>query len=325
MSHELKLGPLVLPTPLLMAPMAGYSDLPFRLAVRALGGLGLAFTEMLNPHSVLIGGGRKRTALLATSPEDRLLGHQTYGSDTVLVVEAARWLEAHGAALIDINLGCPTRKIANRGAGAGFLKKPDQALRMVREVVQAVRLPVTVKLRLGWDTNLVSTTGLIGELEQSGVKAITLHARTGIQGFTGAADWREIRRAVETVKSVPVIGNGDVFTPLQALAMFRETGCHGIMIGRGILKDPWLIRRIWDALQGKPDVEPAREERARFFLDHLDAMARHYGEKMGPLLFRKWIPQYAPALRLDKATKHRWLQIRDGRELRDDIVNILLT
>lgn len=320
MATPLIIGPLGLASPVVLAPMAGYTDLVYRLLIRSLGGLGLAYTEMLNPQSVLHGGGRKRQALLATSPADHPLGHQLYGTDPSLMAEAARWLVARGARLIDINMGCPQKKISRRGAGAGLLRNPPLAVKLAQEVVAAVPVPVTAKLRLGWDARSLAAAQLAAELEQIGIAAITVHARTGVQQYAGAADWPEIRRVVASVKKIPVIGNGDVTTPQAALDLQAETGCTGIMIGRAALKNPWIIRQTAAALAGQtPAREPNWAERRNFVCRHLDAMAGHYGERAAVLLFRRWLPQYARTLHWPRETTIPLLQIIQTESLRQHL------
>lgn len=297
--------------------MAGYTDRAFRLSVRGLGGLGLACSEMLNPKSVLRGGGRKRTALLATDPADTPLAYQIYGSTPALMGEAAQWLVAQGAAIIDINMGCPKRKIATGGSGSGLLREPSFAASVARAVVAAVRVPVTVKIRLGWDSESVVAPDLARELEQIGVAALAVHGRTRGQGYSGSADWAEIRRVVEAVERMPIIGNGDVVTAPSALELFRQTGCAGIMIGRAALKHPWLFREIAAALRGEPiPPPPDRTERLCFMRAHFERHAALYGEEGGTLLFRKWIPQYARGLAISRDRMVEMLRLRAPGELR---------
>ncbi|MFC1461527.1 tRNA dihydrouridine synthase DusB, partial [Verrucomicrobiota bacterium] len=319
--EQLAIGNLKLGSPVLLAPMCGYTDLPFRLAVRRLGGVGLACTEMINPRSVLFGGGRKRNAILATAPEDRPLGHQVYGTDPALMAEAAQWLTEKGAQLIDINMGCPKRKICSRGAGAGMLKNPDTAVKLAKRVADAVPVPVTVKLRLGWDQEDVTTAArLAPELEQAGIAAVTVHGRTCAQGFSGKSDWKAIRQVVEHVHHIPVIANGDIISPETALAVLVQTGCAGVMIGRAALKFPWIIRDIECVLAGRPRViSPTVPERLDFMLRHFEAISVPYGERVAVVLFRRWIPQYAKSLRMDRPTMIKLLKIRDAGLLRTSI------
>jgi nifR3 family TIM-barrel protein len=315
MPAPLIIGGLVLASPVCLAPMAGYSDWPFRRAIRSLGGLGLAFTEMIDPKSVLRGGGKKRQALLATSPDDQPLAWQIYGTDPALLADAARWLADRGARLIDINMGCPQKKISRRGSGAGLLKTPQEAIRLAAAVVKAVSIPVTAKLRTGWDTEDV-VEDLAGALEATGLAAITIHGRTGQQRFAGTANWEVIGRVVAKVRRIPVIGNGDITTAELARAMLAKTGCAGIMVGRAALNNPWIIREIQAALSGSSSVKPTRREHLDFMQRHFDAMAAQHGELTGVRLFRRWIPHYARGLNLGRDKMIAWLQLRQADELR---------
>lgn len=313
---RLVLGSLTFEPPVLLAPMAGYSDLAFRASVRALGGVGLAYTEMLSPASLLQGKSRRRAALLATDDNDLPLGYQIYGSKAETLCQAARWLEERGARLIDINMGCPQRKISTHGAGAGLLRDPDQAVRIAAQVVATVRIPVTVKLRLGWDHSRLVARDMAPALEAAGVAAITIHGRTRGQGYSGEADIAEIAKVVQAVRRIPVIGNGDVTSPGTARAMFRQTGCAAIMIGRAALANPWIIRDIALDLRGLPPAPPpSRADRIRFMKDHFERNLLLYGPKGGALLFRKWIPLYVRPLLSGRQEMVEWLQLEDPDDL----------
>lgn len=314
---SLAIGGLVFSPPVLLAPMAGYSDLPFRRGLRGFGGIGLAYTEMLSPASLLQGKGRKRKALLATGDDDRPLGYQIYGAHATDLCAAARWLEAHGAPLVDINMGCPQRKISGNGAGAGLLRDPEEAVRIAASVVKSVNVPVTVKLRLGWDLDRLVAHEMVPGLEEAGVAAITIHGRTRGQGYTGKADLDEIRKVVQAARRVPVIGNGDVTSPEAARRMFEATGCAAIMIGRGTLANPWLVRDIWRDLQGLPPAPPpTRTERLAYMRAHFERMLQLYGPSVGTILYRKWIPQYGRKLLRGRQHMVELLQITDPDVMR---------
>ena len=314
---SLRIGGLTFSPPVLLAPMAGYSDLPFRHGIRTLGGIGLAYTEMLSPASLLQGKGRKRKALLATTPDDTPLGYQIYGAHATDLCAAARWLETHGAPLIDINMGCPQRKISHHGAGAGLLRDPAEAVRIAGEVVKSVGIPVTVKLRLGWDHDHIVAPDMVPGLEAAGVAAITIHGRTRGQGYSGAADREAIARVVAAAHRIPVIGNGDVTTPAAALRMFEETGCAGIMIGRGALSNPWLARDVSRHLQGLPPAPaPARADWMAYMRAHFERMVDLYGPVGGTLLYRKWIPLYVRAWLKDRQRMVQWLLVDDPDVMR---------
>jgi len=284
--------------PILLAPLAGYTDLPFRMMIRELGGLGMAFTEMLHPLAIVRGGGHKIACLLATEPHDAPLGWQIYGRDPDLLARAARVLVARGASWIDLNMGCPVRKIVRRGEGAALLKTPDLAVRIAEAVVHAVpSTPVSVKIRIGWDDENVIGPELAPRLVRAGVAALIVHGRTAVQGFKGKADWRQIARVVEAVPGFPVYGNGDIACAQEAASKMKETGCAGLMIGRGALKNPWLIREIAAALAGQScPPRPTREEVRHFTLRHLERTAGLYGRAKAAVLFRKWMPLYVRPL-----------------------------
>ena len=298
--------------------MAGYTDLAFRASIRALGGVGLAYTEMLSPASLLQGKSRRRATLLATDDADQPIGYQIYGSRSETLCQAARWLEDHGARLIDINMGCPQRKISRNGAGAGLLRDPEAAIRIAAEVVKSVRIPVTAKLRLGWDHSRLVARDMAPGLEDAGIAAITIHGRTRGQGYSGEADIEEIAAVVAAARRVPVIGNGDVTSPETARRMFARTGCAAIMIGRGILRNPWLIRDISNDLRGLPPAPaPTRADRIRLMHEHFERMVNLYGPKGGCLLYRKWIPLYVRPLLADRQKMVEWLQVEEADKMRE--------
>ena len=314
---RLVIGDLTFDPPLLVAPMAGYSDLAFRMSVRPLGGVGLAYTEMLSPASLLQGKGKRKNILLATCDEDRPLGYQIYGAHASTLCDAARLLAASGVKLIDINMGCPQRKISGNGAGAGLLRDPEEAVRIAASVVKSVTVPVTVKLRLGWDLDRLVAHEMVPGLEEAGVAAITIHGRTRGQGYTGKADLDEIRKVVQAARRVPVIGNGDITSPEAARRMFETTGCAGLMIGRGLLANPWLVRDIWRDLQGLPPAPaPTRMDRLEYMRAHFERMLQLYGPAVGTILYRKWIPQYGRKLLRGRQHMVELLQITEADEMR---------
>ena len=315
--HQLRIGSLSLETPILLAPMAGYTDLPFRAILRSLGGLGLAYTEMVSPESVLFGKGNRRREILATSPDDRPLAHQIYGTDPQLMSDAARWLEDHGAVLVDINMGCPQREITSSSAGAALLRNPALAARLADRIVRAVSIPVTAKIRLGWDAQSVIAAELSRDLERAGVAAITVHGRTRDQGFVGEVKLEEIRRVVESVERIPVIGNGDITSREDGLRMLRETGCSAIMVGRGAVRDPWLVRDLWRELHGLPQLpRPTYEERLGLLREHFERSIDHYGERHAVAIFRRWLAERARHLDWSREKMLRVLKISTIPEMR---------
>lgn len=315
-----RIGPLQFDSPVLFAPLAGYSDLAFRLSLRELGGVGFAYTEMLSPASLIQNKVKKLKTLIATTAEDSPLGYQIYGTSAEMLARAATLLEQRGARLVDINMGCPQRKISQHGAGAGLLRDPEGAIRIAATVVKAVSIPVTVKLRLGWDLDTLVAHEMVPRLEEAGVQAITIHGRTRSQGYTGQADLAQIRRVVQAATRVPVIGNGDVTSPATARVMFQETGCAAIMIGRGAMKNPWLLRDIRNDLHGLPPASvPTRQDWVRFALVHFDRMVDLYGPKGATLLYRKWIPQYLRRLLAGRQHLVTMMMIEEAPLMREAI------
>lgn len=293
----LKLGGLLLPSRFCLAPLAGYTNLPFRLAVREMGGLGLATTDLVNARALLLGSA-KTLDLVATSPEDRPWAVQIYGADPPELALAARKVEALGASSIDINMGCPVNKVTKGGGGSALLCQVGKAVDLVRAVVEAVAVPVTVKMRLGWDAASRTAPDLAREFERAGARGITIHGRTREQGFSGSVDLEGIRRVVEATEGIPVLGNGDVRTLADAARMLGETGCAGLAIGRGAFLNPWLFRQLeaWDRT-GDPGPSPSWRERLQFMRRHFQLLSTLRGERFACLTFRKVAGWYCKALK----------------------------
>src|SRR3984957_15876435 len=238
----LRIGSVQLATNLLLAPIAGYCDLAFRLVARSCGGVGMACTDLLCPEGVLREN-RKSMELAMTVPADSPLCMQLYGGNVELLCEAAHWAEERGAHVIDINMGCPVDKITKRDGGSKLLCDPDRTLRMVERIVGVLRhTPLTAKLRLGWDDSCIVAPSLASRLEQAGIQLITIHGRTTEMRFSGQARLDGIAQVVAAVNKIPVIGNGDIRTPQDAKHMIETTGCSGLMIGRAALSSPWIFR-----------------------------------------------------------------------------------
>ncbi|HOW58075.1 MAG TPA: tRNA dihydrouridine synthase DusB, partial [Smithellaceae bacterium] len=233
----------------LLAPLAGISNLPFRLIARSCG-CALAYTEMISANG-LVRQTQKTLEYLKTGEADRPLGMQIFGADPAVMAEAARMAQDMGADLIDINMGCPVKKVVRTGAGAVLLKDPRLICDIISAVKKAVALPITVKIRSGWSGKSINAVEVARIAEESGVAAIAVHARTADQGYSGKADWRIIA-AVKNAVKIPVIGNGDIHLPQDALAMISQTACDAVMIGRGALGNPWLFAGINQLLNGRP-------------------------------------------------------------------------
>ena len=237
----MKIGSVTLSNNLILAPMAGVSDLPFRLLCREQGA-GLAVMEMVSAKAILYRN-KNTEELMRTVPEDRPVSLQLFGSDPDIVSEIALQIEERPYDILDFNMGCPVPKIVKNGEGSALMREPEKAARIVRECVRKIHKPMTVKIRKGFNDQEVNAVELAKRLEDAGAAAITVHGRTREQFYSGKADWDIIRRVKEAVK-IPVIGNGDVNSPESAQAMMKETGCDAVMIGRAARGNPWIFRQI---------------------------------------------------------------------------------
>ncbi|MEM9399174.1 MAG: tRNA dihydrouridine synthase DusB [Verrucomicrobiota bacterium] len=289
----IKLKDLILRSPLLLSPMAGYTNLPFRLCVRSLGGLSIATTDLVSARS-LLEMNPKGIRMVASCSNDRPLGVQLFGGKSDELRDAARFLEDLGIDLIDINMGCPVEKVTKQGGGAALMKDEELTEELVRNVVDAVDLPVTVKMRLGWDDDNINAHKIAPRLEQMGVAAVAIHGRTREQGYTGSVNLDGIRAVVESVKKIPVFGNGDVSTHHDAKRMIDEIGCAGVMVGRAALADPFFFRKTLHFLE-TAEVHPeiTLEERMLFMHRHFATAVWFYGEHEACVLFRKVVPGYS--------------------------------
>src|SRR3989440_1281170 len=238
----MRIGSLTLRSSLFLSPLAGYTNLPFRLTLRELGGLDLATTDLVNARS-LLEKNPKALKLIESCPADQPLAVQLFGSVPEEMRDAAQFLEANGVSAVDINMGCPVRKVCRVGGGSAMMTELDKTANLVQGMVEAVKIPITAKMRLGWDDQNITAPDLASALEDVGVAAIFIHGRTREQGFSGMINLAGIRAVVEAVRSIPVIGNGDVTTPEAARKMLEETGCAGVSIGPGAFYNPWIFRR----------------------------------------------------------------------------------
>ena len=251
----MRLGPLTLSSNLFLSPLAGYTNLPFRLVVREVGGVGLCTTDLVNARS-LLEQRPKALKLIETRPGDQPLAVQLFGAVPEEMRDATQRLEALGVAAVDINMGCPVKKVCNVGGGSAMMTELAKTSALVKGMVDAVKIPVTAKMRLGWDDENLTAPDLARALEAVGVAAIFVHGRTRQQGFGGTVNLAGIRAVVQAVKTIPVIGNGDITTPQAAKHMLDETGCAGVSIGRGAFYDPWIFKRTLHYLQSANRGEP---------------------------------------------------------------------
>jgi nifR3 family TIM-barrel protein len=292
MLKPLTIGQLNLKNNLLLAPMAGITNLPVRLIARDCGA-SLCFTEMVSSNG-LVRDGRKSFELLHSTPEDRPLGIQIFGDDPKLLAESARLVEGHGD-LVDINMGCPVRKVVNSGAGSALMREPELVREIIGKVRRATALPLTIKIRIGWQRDEPSFLEIARIAEAEGCYAITLHPRCRAQMFGGDADWSKIAELKNAV-GIPVIGSGDLFSAQDIVAMLDSTGCDGAMIARGSLGYPWIFREAREILSGAEPSRPTPCERLAVALRHMELFMELAGERVAVQEMRKHFSWYAKGI-----------------------------
>ncbi len=290
----MNIGDLLKTAPLVLAPMAGITDFPFRMICRDLGA-GLVFSEMVSVEA-LIREHKRTHGMLHTDPAERPVVFQIFGSKPASMAEAAHIVSQGEVDFIDINMGCPVPKILKSGAGSALLRDIGLAKDIMSAVVQYSKVPVTIKIRLGWDAKSIVAVDLAQAAEAVGIVAVTVHGRTKAQGFSGQADWGMIKVVKKSV-AIPVIGNGDVRTAQDAKRMKDETGCDGVMIGRAVQGNPWIFREAKQYLEtGVVPAPPTLEERQAVMLRHLNDMVTVLGENIGVREMRKHLCWYTKGL-----------------------------
>lgn len=298
----MKIGTLELAGNVFLAPMAGITNLPFRTITREFG-CDLAFTEMISAMG-LVQGTVKSYRYLDSDAEDRPLGVQLFGANPEVMAEAARIVEGHGADLIDINMGCPVRKVIRTGAGAALMRTPEKIRDILYVVRRATRVPLTVKIRSGWSESTINAPEIAVIAQDMGVDAVIVHARTADQGFSGEADWHVIGRVKDKL-SIPVIGNGDIRKGSDVLKMRSISGCDAFMVGRGALGHPWVFREIGAVLGEGGDFHlPLLKERREMIEAHLKKEVAYVGEQAGYRSFRKHLLWYTKGLRGGARFRH---------------------
>ena len=286
----MNIGNIELSAPLALAPMAGITDLPFRLICRRLG-CGMTVSEMVSAKGLLYKN-VKTTEMLRIDDGERPTAIQLFGSVPAELAEAARMVEASGADMIDFNMGCPVPKIVNNGEGSALMKNPQLAHDILAAMVKAVKIPVTVKFRAGWDDANRNAVEIARAVEAAGVSAVAVHGRTRQQFYEGKADWSIIADVKQAVK-VPVFGNGDIFTVADGLRMLEQTGCDGLMIGRGADGNPWLFTALAAALRGEPLPQPpSLKERLAQASEHLAMLIDYKNEVVAVKEMRRHISAY---------------------------------
>ena len=310
----MRIGNIELDTPVALAPMAGISDLPYRVICRRFG-CGLTVSEMVSAKGLLYKN-EKTFAMLQIDEAERPTAIQLFGSVPEELAEAARIVEAQGADIIDFNMGCPVPKVVNNGEGSALMKTPELAGKILEAMVRAVRIPVTVKLRAGWDEEHRNAVEIAKIAEASGVAAVAVHGRTRNQFYMGKADWEIIRRVKAAVR-IPVFGNGDIFAMEDGLRMFKETNCDGVMLARGAYGNPWLFAQLRAALEGKDIPIVTAEEKLRQIILHATALVGFKGEKVAIREMRSHASAYIKGLPRASEYREKFHKLETLREMAD--------
>lgn len=314
-----KIGNVEIKNRIVLAPMAGISNTSYRKIIKEMGA-GLIYAEMVSDKAISYGN-EKTLELLKMSEEERPIAQQIFGSDLESFVSAAKRIESEmHPDIIDINMGCPVPKIAIKSqAGSALLKNPEKIYEIVHAVCESVSVPVTVKIRSGWDSDSINAVIVAKEIERAGASAITIHGRTRSQGYSGKADWNIIREVKKSV-NIPVIGNGDVTSCYLAKKMLEETGCDAVMIGRGVLGNPWLIKECVEYLEtGKVPIEVTPEEKIAMLKRHFDLLVQDKCEKLALLEIRTHALWYIKGLPGSASIKNQICQTKS----KDEMFNIL--
>ncbi|WP_434577866.1 tRNA dihydrouridine synthase DusB [Thermoanaerobacterium thermosaccharolyticum] len=319
MKKELYIGDVEIKNNVFLAPMAGVTDKPYRRICREMG-CGFTYTEMVSAKGLYYGS--ENTESLTDIDDEENVALQIFGSDPYIMGEIAKRLNTSNAKTIDINMGCPTPKIVKNGDGSALMMHPDVAESVIKAVVKNSIKPVTIKIRKGWDDDHINAVEIAKMAESCGVKAVAVHGRTREQFYSGHADWDIIKKVKDNLK-IPVIGNGDIFTPEDAKRMIDETGCDAVMVGRGAEGNPWIFKRILHYLNtGEILPEPTVSEKIDMILKHLDMVIDYKGEHVGILEMRKHIAWYLKGIRGASKIKQMVFTMSNYKEVKDLLLSV---
>jgi tRNA-dihydrouridine synthase B len=309
-THVLRIGTLKLSNWLILAPMSGRTNLPFRVIAKKMGA-GLVCTEMISAIGLSRGQTKTRT-YLDTHPEEKPVSAQLFGCGPDTMAASAQIVEKEGLDVLDINMGCPVKKVVRNGSGAALMRDAGKVAKVLAAVRRSTNLPLTVKIRAGWSFHEANALEIARVIEESGADGISIHPRFASQGFSGKADWPLIRRIKEAVK-IPVIGNGDVTSPSLAFKMRADTNCDGVMIGRASLSNPWIFTQILEMEEKGSFATPGLEDRYRLIREHYDLLTEYLGEKRATHIMRGLLLLYIKGLPNGRYVKSSISEM-DGRE-----------
>lgn len=318
----MKIGNVELKNNVFLAPLAGYTDLPFRLICKEQGA-GLVFTEMVSAKGMYYND--EKTQLITTSHEkERPVALQIFGSDPKIMASVVeeKLNSRDDIAIIDINMGCPAPKIVKNNDGSALMKDPKLVERILKAIVKVSQKPITVKIRKGYDHDNINGIEIAKIAESCGVSAVTIHARTRDMFYSGQADWDYIKKLKQEI-SIPLIGNGDIFTPEDAIKMLEDTGCDGVLIGRGSMGNPWIFRRILNLIDGKVDEVPSLEETILLAIRHMEMACQHKGQRVGVNEMRKHISHYLKGLKNSSELKNIINKENDKEKIKEILLDYL--